>query len=256
MNTSRFLGKKTWLSTLLLIMSMIGLMLSNMAIASTPKLPGSSADRALIVFVANGRFESTDGSIFKDGIVEGDGMNFQKNVMNRTDEEIETLKQEAVDFFLQRFGINVYTSSSIVFTGYEMDPRINLKAFTVSGEKVPTTGFPVDDGGWAVIVTDPAGLTLGGAWAGSHIPAGSMLLHGEVVFSADSKRINVHYESDTPFIMDQFKAAQVRFKADNEKFGEAAIGGIARIMLLDPETLELQVDIKNILTAPGILSGL
>jgi len=258
--------RKTWLLTLSIIMTaIVSLSLINTTFAtnnnlkkikgsSTPKLHGGTADNGYIVFVANGRFESVDGSILKDGIVNGDGLNFQKNVMNRTNDEINELRQEAINFFNQRFGIDVETNTSIIFTGYEMDPRINLKAFTVSGEKVPANGYPVDDGGWAIIITDPAGITLGGSWDGFHIPANSMLLFGEVVINTDSDIINVHYESDTPFVLDQFNAAQVRFKSENNKFGEGSIGGIARLNMLNSESLLLQVDIKNILTAPGILS--
>ncbi len=224
------------------------------------KTPSGTADDGYIVFVANGRFQSADGSFMKDGIVGGDGVDFQKNIMGRSDSEIADLESQAIEFFANRFGVDVENNPDIIFTGYEVDPGINLRAYTVAGQSVPSSGWHVDDGGWAVFVVNPEGITLGGAWEGFHLPANSALFFGDYKINGTDKfgrdkDIVIHYESDIPFIMGQFGAGQIRCKTDSDKYGVGAAGGAARFTILNDDLL-MQVDAKNIITFPGVQSGI
>lgn len=206
-----------------------------------------------LVFLGNGVWRSPDGSNFVDGLIEGDGMNFQRKVMGRSDEEIEEQRQLAIDFFLQRFGLDVVNDTeNLYFTGLEVDPRNRMRAYTISGVHVPRRGWKVRDGGWGVFVINPEGVTLGGEFEGMHIPVNSGMVYGEYNIRVPFKEnIVIQYESDFPFIADQFGAGAIRCKLFSEDFGEGLAGGIVNPVFLDDNFL-IQQDIRNILTFPAV----
>ncbi|MCP5245667.1 MAG: hypothetical protein H6937_06890 [Burkholderiales bacterium] len=130
-----------------------------------------------ITFVANRPFDSVDGSIFRDGLIGGDGKAFFKNILGLSDQEIENKQQAAIEFLEQRFGIDV-NNPGVIFTGFQIDPTINFKAIMMTGEgkeNNPGNGFPILEGGFIAVVVDPSGIDLAGEFAGVHAPAGTML---------------------------------------------------------------------------------
>ena len=202
-----------------------------------------------LVFVGNGIWRSVDGGSFVDGLIEGDGMNFQKNIMGRTDEEIEENRQLALEFFERRFGLDAENDTeNLYFSGLEIDPRNNMRVYTISGVDVPAHGWVVRDGGWIVTVTNPEGVTLGGELEGTFAPVGTAMVYGEYNIKVPFKEnIIIHYESDFPFMADQFGSLAIRCRLFSEDFGEGITGGLANPVFLDDNFL-MQQDIRNILT--------
>lgn len=105
-----------------------------------------------------------------DGVVEsglaGDGESFHRDVMGRTPAEIDANRRDAADFFRQRFGLDFSTgdvAGGVMLLPFAMPSKINLRAYTISGESLPATGWEVRNGDWAALV-GPGGVTLYGAW--------------------------------------------------------------------------------------------
>ena len=111
-----------------------------------------------MVFMADGTVDSLAG-------LAGDGEAFHREVMGRTPAEVDANKREAADFFRQRFGVDFSTGDiavGVMLLPFALPSKINLRAYTISGESIPATGWEVRDGGWAALV-GPGGATLYGA---------------------------------------------------------------------------------------------
>lgn len=220
-----------------------------------PKAPVPVGYIKYITFLGDGVYQSPDGTIFVDGIA-GDGMAFQREIMGRSDAEIETQKGKAVDFFLQRFGIDAFDSANILFTGYEVDSRNNLRVLTESGEKVPPEGWKVHDGGFQVIVVNPDGITLGGEFEGVHVPANTALVFGEykiVKEAVKSKKaeqpVVLRYRSKEPLIFSDFGSV-VRCEVSSDKHGPGFTAGL--VGTVQGENGVIQANIKTIITFPSL----
>lgn len=125
------------------------------------------------VFMATGAIPATD-SFFLDGAY------FQEQIMQRTPAEIAANRAAALDYFADRFGLEgADNHPDLAFFGFYADPRIEYRAYVVSGRKVPAEGWEVHDGGWIALVTNPAGTTLGGAFPGRHVPVNTVFSFGD-----------------------------------------------------------------------------
>lgn len=137
-----------------------------------------------LVMIANGTFEpgphpEVPGCGFL-GIF-CDGSYFQEEILGRSPAEIAQKEGEAKAWFDQRFGIDVDDPANderVEFFSWTADPRWNYRVYTWSGRNVPSRGFEVRDGGWAIMISDPDGYTLGGELDGVHVDAGSMAVFG------------------------------------------------------------------------------
>src|SRR4051812_19912787 len=154
-----------------------------------------------VVFMANGALPITD-SYFLDGTY------FQETILGRTQVEIDQDRENALEYFETRFGIaNPEANPDVAFISFYVDPRINYRAYVISGERVPTAGYQVYDGGWIALVTNPNGLTLGGQYAGLHVPFYSVFSFGdysiEVTKPGNGPQpppIVIHYQCNDPLI--------------------------------------------------------
>lgn len=192
------------------------------AFAHSYKQPTPLGYNKYIIFMANGIYESVDGSILVDGLIVGDGMGFQKDIMERSDDEIEEVRQDALDFFAERYGVDpISNTEDFYFTGYQIDPRIDYRAYTASREAAPAEGWETFDGGYAVVVTNPEGVTLGGEYEGIHIQAGALLVFGEYKIMRDGSKepIVLRYRSVQPAT-----DGLIRCEFENDKYG-AGLGG-------------------------------
>lgn len=119
----------------------------------------------------------------------------------RSDAEIEQDRANAIEFFQQRFGIDVVDNENVMFTSFTFDPRNEYRAYVVAGRDVPPEGWVVRDGGWSVAVTNPDGLTLGGEYEGVQVPQGSMMVFGDYNIDVPGEDpIIIHYQSGGPII--------------------------------------------------------
>ena len=126
-----------------------------------------------LVFIADGIIDTSDSSPV-DGITNCDGMfcdgdYFQEVIMQRDSYEIEAFKNQAIEFFITRFGIDPYDpqlAGRIVFRDFMTNPQWGYRLQTFAGHKVDSDGWQVRDGGYTIIFTDPNGVPLGGAFSG------------------------------------------------------------------------------------------
>jgi hypothetical protein len=79
-------------------------------------------------------------------------MFFQKQIMHRSDAQIAEEQAKALAFFKQRFGLDP-ANGDVSISMFMFDPRNNYRAYVVSGEAVPSSGWVVRDGGWNATVT-------------------------------------------------------------------------------------------------------
>lgn len=90
-----------------------------------------------------------------------------------------------------------------------LNPKLEYRAYHVSGKKPPTEGWVIRDGGWILLVTDPQGLTLGGNFSGATVPAGTMFAYGEYnihtsASNSSNEDIVISYRSGSPIVANPF----------------------------------------------------
>ena len=82
--------------------------------------------------------------------VEGDLAEwFHKEIMGRDDAAIEAERTRADAYFQATFGA-LYAPGSLVAFG--VDPRLEYRAYLISGLRVPPEGFVVRDGGFRAVL--------------------------------------------------------------------------------------------------------
>ena len=183
------------------------------------------------------------------------GLDFQRNVMERTESEIVAHRQRALDFFQERFGIDGENNPDVLFTAYEVNPENEIRAVIISHKKVPHDGWTLGDGGFMAIVTNPAGTMLGGEFSGMHVAANTAVVFGEYKImrdghgSKDEDPMIIRYRSKEPLAFTQFGSV-IRCELDSDDFGSGFNGG-----MLGPVFLEgglIQPNIKSVLTFPPL----
>ena len=246
----------------------VSVVLGVLGIFANPVLGGGTTPehyKKMFVYESSVPFYSPDGLFFVDGFATGDASNFHKNIMNRSDEEIEEQKQEALEFFAARFGM-YKENPSLLFTSVEVMPEIDYQVVFSSGEKVPEQGWQVRDAAWVFAVVNPEGMVLGGEFEGIHVPMGSMVAYGEYNIRKtrknrraeenmrESKRknrrntIHIKYQSLRPIVPDADGVIILACELFNEKYGEGqALGIVFPFELSDGRTV---MNIRNTLTFP------
>ena len=200
---------------------------------------------AFLVYMANGVYEPNDA-----GYTAPDGMSFQRDIMGRSDAEIEQSQADAAEFFQQRFGIDVTDNANVMFTSFTFDPRNDYRAFVVAGRDVPPEGWAVRDGGWSVAVVNPDGLALGGEYDGVHVPQGSMMVFGDYNIDVPGEDpIIIHYQSGGPIIPSD-QGIQFHCELISEDFGSGLAQGISA-GAVQADGL-YHANVRNVLTFPGL----
>jgi hypothetical protein len=168
--------------------------------ASSPPAPLGKAK--YLVYLA-------DATLSLSEIVEFRGDLMEREVMKKTPEEIAEFKSQAVSFFRDHYGLDFSagdSSGSTTLMHVISSPKLNYRAYTVSGERVPASGWEVRDHVWLVAV-GPGGTTLHGTWGGSAgrtVPEGTALAFGEYSIAVEKpdgspgKPIDIHFETIAP----------------------------------------------------------
>lgn len=200
---------------------------------------------ALLVYLASGVYDPNDPDYTAP-----DGDFWQREIMGRTDAEIEQYRADAVEFFKQRFGIDPTTSEDVAFTSFMLDPRNEYRAYVVSGRDVPSEGWVVRDGGWTVAVMNPDGLTLGGEYEGVHVPQGTMMVFGDYNIEVPGEEpIIIHYQSGGPIIPSD-QGIQFHCELFSEELGSGLAQGISAGAVQEDGLFHANV--RNVLTFPGL----
>ncbi len=203
-------------------------------------------------FISTRPFDSVDGTFFKDGLFGGDGMHFFKNELGLTDQEIEDRRLAAIDYYAERFGIDV-NDPKVYFTGFQIDPAAEYRVMMTTGKgKGPGAGYPIIDGGFAVAVIDPEGLDLGGEFEGTHVPAGTMFASGGsyIIKRGHGKDdIVINYKSRGP-MQPVGTGGVINCEVEHPKWGKGLGWGYFEIHSLSNGQVSAQV--RNVLTFPGL----
>lgn len=187
-----------------------------------------------LVFMATGAIPVTD-SYFLDGTI------FQQQIMKRTPAQIAANRAAALNYFSTRFGlVNAANHPDLLFLGFYADPRIDYRAYVISGYKVPEAGYEVHDGGWIALVTNPNGTTLGGAFAGRHVPVNTVFSYGDYNIEVTKKGngpkpdpIIIHYKCNNPLVP-TFSGGEVFDCAlESDEFGEGLAQGVTTPLVED-----------------------
>lgn len=194
---------------------------------------------------------------------------FQEEIMKRSPAEIAVLEQAAKDFFEARFGIPIdayAAAGTVVFRPWTLHPDFDYRVYAFEGDfapriDVPRQGWEVRDGGWIVSVLDPNGVTLGGEFAGLHVPVGTSMLFGNYnILATDSqgrpiREIIINYRSILPIIFREDGSFLFRCQLDAEDipgndFNDGIVMGHA-----DNRTLpdgRVKGNGRNVLTFPPL----
>lgn len=229
-------------------------------VANRPKQPTPDGYSGYAVFVADGEFDPTippDNPNLHP--IPGmapflDGAYFQEEILGRTAGEIASRKQEAVDHIANRFGIDVNDPANagrVLFINWMVDPRANYRAYSMGGENLSSAGREVLDGGWAAIIIDPNGFTLGGDFAGQVIPAGSLIAVGDYAIMPDrpnQQPIVISYKSAIPNVPTAFGVAGAETDIYAPAFGSGT-GYTTSSVATTPDGL-LQINARTVLTMP------
>jgi hypothetical protein len=201
---------------------------------------------------------------------------FQREIMGRTTEEIVEFRNEAVEFFWDRFGLDfpeatadtvfdaVDTRSGIDATlGPSMlDPSRGYTAYVVSGRAMPnnygdgttnTDTFAtgkVRDGSFGVTINEDA--TLGGTYGAggpSDVPAGASVTFGNynIRMGDDEDPIVFKFLSEHPIVFDERVPSAFNCDLEHEEWGEGQVHG----------TLggTMGAGLRNVITFPPSLDG-
>jgi hypothetical protein len=238
----RFTRRGSVLTTLLL-----SFLLSALAFSAVhaQEVPDPAGFDQVLVYMMTGVYDPDDPNFTPP-----DGDFWHREIMGRSDEEIEQDRQEALAFFEQRFGIGEDTEG-VEFTSFMVDPRLEYRAYVVSGREVPPEGWVVRDGGWRIDVTAPEGVTLGGEFDGHQMPEGGILVFGNYNIDVPGEDpIIIHYESGGPIVANEFGEVLFRCDLTSEEFGPGLAQGVSAEQTL--EDGRIQANTRNILTFPGL----
>ncbi len=214
-----------------------------------------------LVYIANGVYDPSDA-----GYVPPTGMDFQKQVMHRTDAEIAEQEMLARAFFKERFGLDE-ANGDVMIMPFQFDPRNDYRAYVIGGERVPARGLVVRDGGFMAQITRDTVLhgTYGGV-TGKPAGAGTAAVFGEynILRVASSRRgpargaarrpapLILHYQSELPIGLPDIDGVQ-NFRCELID-PETGAHGIAQGVIRAPRAVGsglVQVSIRNVITFPG-----
>lgn len=214
-----------------------------------------------MVLMANGVYNPDDPNYQPP-----DYEHFARNIMGWDDEQIAAFELKAQDFFHKRFGIDVSApemDGRVMMVPFMLDPRWEYRLYNSSGEHVPPEGWVVRDGGYQLVVIDPAGVDLGGDFQGQHAPMGAVAAFGKFNVRRDHGRgprhtdLVIHYQSREPVLhnsgfpirRDGTGALIAPFEVFHPEHG--AGWGFAHIFEVNMADGKRQTNNRNIMTFPS-----
>jgi hypothetical protein len=188
--------------------------------------------------------------------------------MGRSQAEIDMEEQRAKEFMEDRFGLivdDLVDAGRLAFQSFFLDPRGEYRAYSVADAKVRSEGWVVRDGGFLAIVEDPAGIELGGDFAGLDlppIPLGGIVLTGNYNIQTTNPEgfpkgeIIVSYRSGMPMVANAWGEFVINCQISLDDFADGENSGKAQGMALvlpAPEGAGLAMSWRNVLTIGGLI---
>jgi len=251
------MNRRTHILTLGAAVALAGVLASGLAEAQSRQAASPTPDGFVkyMVFIQNGILDPS-------GSPDGTPEFYQKQVRGRNYAEIAEHRAEATEYFLQQFGLDFRGTDSdngVAFFGFMDDRRNNYRAYTISNERVPSSGFLVDAGGWMFAVTSPTGVMLHGEYggaAGIWVPPNTAGVFGEYVIhvtageSGNAKDpIVMRFQSQRPIIGRTDGVVSFQCALRHPVWGEGVAEGVA----VPPKVLSdgrIQVAVRNVVTFP------
>ena len=231
------------------------------AAAAKPSFATPDGFDRLAVYMSNGAFDLNEPHPQVPGCFQlrCDLRYFHEEILGWTPTESLAEELAARAFFAQRFGLDVKqleADGRLSLQGAYGDPRIGYRLFHLAGKKVPSSGWELHDGSYMAIVTDPAGIELGGEFTGVRLPAGGHVVYGiynvrTTLPNGDpAGEIVIRFKSLTPIVVNADGTAMFRCELEHPDWGAGlAQGTFWSQFLPDGRT---RVSIRNILTFPGL----
>jgi hypothetical protein len=168
-------------------------------------VPTPAGFRKFLVYMAEGNAGSITDSKFV--------LAFQREVYGRNRQQVAAYAREAMQFFLERFGLDFTSATAPTVTGpWEIDgavmqgsvfsPANGYTAYVVSEEQVGPRGWIVRDSSFNAVLTKDQ--TLHGTWGGSAgkpATSGAAMVFGDYNIKVDQpggRTIQIHFESGSP----------------------------------------------------------
>lgn len=221
--------------------------------ASWPHNPPPENFGFQLVYMADGIFDPSTGPSAE----ELSGW-FHKDVMGRSDAEIEAERQKALAHFETQFGLDLDLEDVQAFG---QDPRTDYRAYKITGYDVPEEGWLVRDGGFRVAI--PAGTTLHGEYGGQDgitLPSDGFVVFGEYNIdvtgpgnSSHLEDIIIHYESESPIVPSPDFGTAFLCRVTTDSFEDHG-GGLAQgvFKMHTGEDGQQISNIRNVITFPGL----
>ncbi len=244
-----------------LAVGIVGVLLLSLAIGGyiqtiAAKSKGSPAPAGLkkyIVFMA-------DGALGPNALPSISGDAFQREIMKRTPAEIEAHKAKAKQYFLEQFGLDFSRAQTVngvevideaSLSSYQFNPQQHYRAYTVSGEAVPSEGWEVRDGGYVLFLTKDTVLhgRYGGA-EGKAARASEWMIYGEYNIAAPNQPIVVQYESPMPMLYDPHMGMVIDCDLHSAEWGDGKGYGAQAMTMALPDGKNI-IPTRNILTFPS-----
>lgn len=213
-----------------------------------------------LVLIANGVFDPDEPHPnvpgCEDRLILCDGDYFQEETMEWSSEEIAEKRAEAKAWFKQRFGIDVDDPANddrVEFFSFTADPRWDYRVYTWSGRDVPSEGYDVRDGGWAVRITNPGGYTLGGELDGVKVEQGDMAVFGNynilISNEDEDEEVVLHYRANSFMEINELGNMYIDCQMARDGFAdgqEGAAQGLGNVTLTDEG--DVDTTMKNVIT--------
>ncbi len=184
-----------------------------------------------------------------------DGNIFFQDYLGMTPAETDAFEAEAVAFLEQRFGIDA-DDPRLDLNRTFANPELGYRIYHLAGRKVPPEGWELMDGAITLTVVDPAGITLGGDFAGVHAPAGTLFPYGFYVIRPEPpstgnhntlwKPLLIHFRGFEPMLPGPTGSATLRCQLFSEEFGTGLAQGIFVAQPLPDGTV--RVTARNVMT--------
>ncbi len=155
--------------------------------------PAPQGLKLFVVYMANGYVDlnETDPELPPNMVIvpQAPGMLigtfFHEVIMCRSQEQIEEHRLAAIEYFYQLFRLEPSdyaidpanpSGARLILLPYMVDPRLNFRVYSSTGERISRRGVHMRDGGWIAQVIDPEGYQISN---GDTIPAGSTFRYGD-----------------------------------------------------------------------------
>ena len=187
-----------------------------------------------------------------------DGNIYFQDILGMTAAEADAFEAEALAYFHERFGIDANDPRLMLSRAYA-NPELGYRVYHLAGRKVPPEGWELQDGSINVTVVDPDGITLGGEFAGVHVPVGTLFPYGFYVIRPQPPAngnpnpqgpqwdpILIHFRAFEPMLTGPTGSATIRCELFSEEFGTGLAQGIFSALSLPDGNVRVMA--RNVMT--------